>query len=1359
MAQMRIYAFILIYAIIVILVLVGNTVLLTVRTQLVTKIRAERTTLISLARAVDVMGNFRMLGEQNVDRLSAQIESLDMYARDIEEEAPLSDYLPSMKAYVLPQASPSQLTQEEIWLYPERAHALDVQSDSYDTEESQFRVEGCGCSRRDDTCYIYRNLTSTTVPSSSLTNRTAEDPTVKESYPFTSFWLNAAMMQSLTFTDVNTGMWSPVLRRYTKRPTTLQCEGHGFERVFAYYKCIELLDEGVKPKVVNYFPESFTLLGDRFVTNDTALYPNFNNTPRRYCKHAIVSQVVQSYVDSLQSYSLSPDSTIMQGSRYLMDTMHGKCSIPENMAREIDVIIREETDQFRTDGPVEVSRVYYRDANVSTVIVERTPNGIGLGFNEQIPNSSFFGALDRDRNISIIIVAVFSVLAALASVILWWCISVPLQRICGKMNKVTNSAEALSGVGSSSDNGVESEVLDCANYYDGSTSDNKHSGSPLGGNEMIDFAKAQPKKSRMSVKFSRMMKKVKQLLMLGGDDEPNTHLCGVAVSEVLDLQAAYEELCSALNDLRAYLPQEMDVLTHRDPALRTPDNETVPAEIGHSPHKNGHSSGPREGDETDGNEVFDFSIYSPHSPKETKGSKSQSDESKGAEKPAMQTNKSTSDSSGHTHYEMVQIVSTAHLQDSTNSNTSARYSGRNPAQSASERRDSFVHSVPQNSMVLEGPSSLHRATSSMEISLGVNPKQCYRFRGKIEITRLTAVLLVFNCPVVNPEYLADTIEQFIRIPIEQSTVMGGVVSSVRPDMVSIYFTGGNQARNAVRYAQRVLSLFSLPLQKIVRIIIDAGQLHLAQCSPFAKTFFGERHQFMLSLFYYSGVGEGRILLTDRVAASLDSMDECLPTDNIIPRSGEAAVLLFVLLNNTERTPSTEKAIRRYKRAFFAAVKGSYEEALSILSQDQHIPAIEEGLTKQLREGLRQLLRTNPRRPRFCRFQLPTFETLGVMVRDRRHIKLHNQLDPMQLSMTVPAIQFFPSVGGTMQGTLNGTCLSGTGGFNTLDVYEEDALCSVKDSAGLEWFIVSDAIGAGSFAEVFKVISSHGSISAIKCIRLNQANVEARDVVQEVNTSCRLFSEFIVNYNGWVQQGSRLILFMEYMPGGTLKELLQSFPVGVLPTIARRYASHMLNGLNFLNKNGIVHADLKPQNVLLSADGLCKLSDFGSCINKATNVPEDNDIFSLRGTPLYMAPEVACGETPTVASDMWSFGITLFEMLAGKLPWVWSETGEPVFPDESQLNGDGAEVEKVSVKRFIQSLIRKTVVVQLQPLPEEKCTTPTLVAHNHLLKSLSEKCPAAVELLSMCLVPEPADRITPEVALVQNFITCLELTEA
>ena len=134
--------------------------------------------------------------------------------------------------------------------------------------------------------------------------------------------------------------------------------------------------------------------------------------------------------------------------------------------------------------------------------------------------------------------------------------------------------------------------------------------------------------------------------------------------------------------------------------------------------------------------------------------------------------------------------------------------------------------------------------------------------------------------------------------------------------------------------------------------------------------------------------------------------------------------------------------------------------------------------------------------------------------------------------------------------------------------------------------------------------------------------------------------------GRAEDGTYFIA-MEHMPGGTLKERINK--VGPLaPAEAARIASQVVEALALAHGRGIVHRDIKPHNVLLSASGEAKVGDFG--IARAATSRTMTETNLLLGTAAYMSPEHVRGERVGPQSDLYSLGVVLYEMLTGELPY-------------------------------------------------------------------------------------------------------------
>ncbi|MCM3500377.1 Stk1 family PASTA domain-containing Ser/Thr kinase [Microbacterium sp. P26] len=153
-------------------------------------------------------------------------------------------------------------------------------------------------------------------------------------------------------------------------------------------------------------------------------------------------------------------------------------------------------------------------------------------------------------------------------------------------------------------------------------------------------------------------------------------------------------------------------------------------------------------------------------------------------------------------------------------------------------------------------------------------------------------------------------------------------------------------------------------------------------------------------------------------------------------------------------------------------------------------------------------------------------------------------------------------------------------------------------------------------------------------------------IQEARSAARLSDPHVVNVFDQGQDGEMAYLVMEYLPGITLRELLREHRrLTVDQTLTIMDA--ILSGLAAAHRAGIVHRDVKPENVLLAEDGRIKIGDFGLARATTANTASGAQ---LMGTIAYLAPELVTRGTADARSDIYSLGIMLYEMLTGEQPY-------------------------------------------------------------------------------------------------------------
>lgn len=134
------------------------------------------------------------------------------------------------------------------------------------------------------------------------------------------------------------------------------------------------------------------------------------------------------------------------------------------------------------------------------------------------------------------------------------------------------------------------------------------------------------------------------------------------------------------------------------------------------------------------------------------------------------------------------------------------------------------------------------------------------------------------------------------------------------------------------------------------------------------------------------------------------------------------------------------------------------------------------------------------------------------------------------------------------------------------------------------------------------------------------------------------------------------LFVEYLPGGALSDAIRRRGGKLEESAISSYTHQILQGLDHLHVNGLVHCDIKSQNVLIGEHG-AKIADFGCAKYVGVEGSEGFAESEFSGTPVFMAPEVARGEEQGFAADIWALGCTVIEMATGRCPWP--EANDPV----------------------------------------------------------------------------------------------------
>jgi serine/threonine-protein kinase len=200
------------------------------------------------------------------------------------------------------------------------------------------------------------------------------------------------------------------------------------------------------------------------------------------------------------------------------------------------------------------------------------------------------------------------------------------------------------------------------------------------------------------------------------------------------------------------------------------------------------------------------------------------------------------------------------------------------------------------------------------------------------------------------------------------------------------------------------------------------------------------------------------------------------------------------------------------------------------------------------------------------------------------------------------------------------------------------------------------LGRGGMGTVFRArdreLDDEVALKVLKTERDDQG-AQVERLRQEIKIARAITHVNVVRAFDFGEAERARYLTMEYVPGTTLRELIDAHR-GLELTPALQIAKQVCRGLAAVHRAGIVHGDLKPQNVMVMGNGIAKLMDFGVARPRAR---QEHGALVVAGTPLYMSPEQAKGGDLDDRSDIYSAGVVMFEMFTGQCPFRGKDVAE------------------------------------------------------------------------------------------------------
>uniref|UniRef100_A0A0E0B2F4 mitogen-activated protein kinase kinase kinase n=1 Tax=Oryza glumipatula TaxID=40148 RepID=A0A0E0B2F4_9ORYZ len=268
----------------------------------------------------------------------------------------------------------------------------------------------------------------------------------------------------------------------------------------------------------------------------------------------------------------------------------------------------------------------------------------------------------------------------------------------------------------------------------------------------------------------------------------------------------------------------------------------------------------------------------------------------------------------------------------------------------------------------------------------------------------------------------------------------------------------------------------------------------------------------------------------------------------------------------------------------------------------------------------------------------------------------------------------------------------------------------EESPQIRWR-KGELIGSGAFGQVYLGMNlDTGELLAVKQVLIGsnnatreKAQAHIRELEEEVKLLKNLSHPNIVKrYLGTVREEDTLNILLEFVPGGSIQSLLGklgSFPEAVI----RKYTKQILQGLEYLHNNAIIHRDIKGANILVDNKGCIKLADFGAS-KQVAKLATITAAKTMKGTPHWMAPEVIVGSGHNFSADIWSVGCTVIEMATGKPPWSQQ------YQEVALLFHVGTTKSHPPIPEHLSPEAKDFLLKCLQKEPELRSTASDLLKH-------------------------------------------------
>jgi len=306
------------------------------------------------------------------------------------------------------------------------------------------------------------------------------------------------------------------------------------------------------------------------------------------------------------------------------------------------------------------------------------------------------------------------------------------------------------------------------------------------------------------------------------------------------------------------------------------------------------------------------------------------------------------------------------------------------------------------------------------------------------------------------------------------------------------------------------------------------------------------------------------------------------------------------------------------------------------------------------------------------------------------------------------------------------------------------------------YAVLKKLGEGGKGIVFKARdTSLNRVVAIKMLKNPVTTGEAYSrFITEAQSVAKLNHPNIVSIYDIGKEDERQFFVLEFVEGQSLRDLIETYPEGKCDIQAvLRIGIDVCNALQYAHSQGILHRDVKPENIMITEDGVAKLMDFG--LAKMLGQPRQTQDGVIVGTVAYVAPEIALGKGADARSDLYSLGAVLYEALTGKPPFPGEDPVKIIF---SHIHDYPVSPDKLNPK--VPHALAECVMKLLEKDPAKRYQSAAdllKVLRDVAEESLREAAPPAQK--PILVVPSPRPLARKEIQLIDRVEEMNQLKEA